>query len=244
MPELAQPPRPRAPAPFARPRQQEKHGPAATILLVEDSRIAAEAIRLVAQRSGLRLRRVETLAAARAHLRVYRPDAVLIDLGLPDGCGLDLISELTRAASRPPHVAAISGDPLARAAALAAGADAFVVKPFDCGTIAGNMLGLPPLAGAQAPALPADSLAFADDLHRARHLLRRVHTGFMPIAPSLSPGIRAACRFVIGVARCKGDDTLSRAAEAVIAPEAPAHPGALAHLIALIERRLCARPLI
>ena len=39
-----------------------------TVLAVEDSRFACDALRLLCQRSGARLRRAETLEAARAHL--------------------------------------------------------------------------------------------------------------------------------------------------------------------------------
>eukprot|EP01031_Cornospumella_fuschlensis_P014764 gene14764-18040_t len=71
--------------------QQELPLQGVTILAVEDSRFACEALRLIARRAGARLRRAETMAAARDHLRVYRPDVVLIDLGLPDGRGDALI---------------------------------------------------------------------------------------------------------------------------------------------------------
>lgn len=245
MPELAHPPGPRAPTVFPHPRKQENHAAAATILLVEDSRLAAEAIRVIAQRSGLRLRRVETLAAARAHLCVYRPDAVLIDLGLPDGSGLELISELACSARRPAHLAALSGDPQAREAALSAGADAFVVKPFDCSTIAGCMIGLPPHA--TPPDTPVkDSLAFLDDLRRARRLLGAAPDGKDPARSEagFTPVVQAACRFVIGVARCGHDDALLHAAEAVLAEKPESAAKVLNDLHAMLDRRLCRQPLI
>jgi len=179
---------------------------ARTLLLVEDSRQAAEAVRLLARRLGLRLRRAEHLAAARHHLRVYRPDVALIDLGLPDGSGLDLIAELAR--MQPPlrRIVAISADPGAEEAALAAGACAFVAKPLRLPA------DLPALLGPEAPTIPAsalpgpeagrnagaDPMALRDDLVHARTVLQ--HRGH--------DGLEYAASFVLGVARCADDPAL------------------------------------
>ena len=170
-----------------------------TVLLVEDSRFASDALRLLCQKSGARLRRAETLAAAYQHLRVYRPDVVIVDLGLPDGRGEGLIRELAAARTAPEArallVLAISGDASGREAALAAGAQGFIEKPVA--SLAAFQAALSPavspmggLGRPQAPrhaiaafiygrppegALPQpDPLALYDDLRRAADLLRSV----------------------------------------------------------------------
>ncbi|PWJ14409.1 response regulator [Jannaschia seohaensis] len=104
-----------------------------TILVVEDSRFACEAVRLLALRSGARLRRADSLRAARRHLASYRPDVVVVDLGLPDGPGSDLIADLSGAPSRPTVILATSGQTtdMVANAALEAGADGFLAKPID-----------------------------------------------------------------------------------------------------------------
>ena len=65
-----------------------------TVLVIEDSRDACEAMRLLCLRSGARIRRADCMRAARRHLQVYRPSVVIADLGLRDGNGIDLIQEL------------------------------------------------------------------------------------------------------------------------------------------------------
>src|SRR6056297_3042819 len=101
-----------------------------TILVVEDSRYACEALRLMCLRSGARIRRADCLTSARRHLQVYRPSAVIVDHGLPDGSGLELIAELHAARPRVGILMGMSGDGTGASAAKAAGADGFLDKPI------------------------------------------------------------------------------------------------------------------
>ncbi|CTQ31494.1 response regulator [Jannaschia rubra] len=104
-----------------------------TVLLVEDSRFASEAVRLLALRSGARIRRADCMASAERHLLTYRPGVAIVDLGLPDGSGLDLIARLARATQRPNVLLATSGQApdAVEAEAMAAGADGFLPKPVE-----------------------------------------------------------------------------------------------------------------
>lgn len=197
-----------------------------TILAVEDSRYACEAMRLMCQRAGARLRRAETLQAARAHLRLYRPDVVVIDLGLPDGRGEGLIRDLVLTAQRPPLILGTSGHPAGRAAALAAGADGFLDKPLEnmsgfCAAL-GQAL---PFAGPSDARLQPDPLALRDDLAHAA-------TGLAQ-APDAARR-RYLTGFVAGVAGHARDHILAHAAaQAGQNPEA-----GLDHLRKLIDHRL------
>ena len=96
-----------------------------TVLMVEDSRYASEAMRLLCLRSGARIRRADNLASAHRHLAVYRPSVVIVDLGLPDGSGEDLIGELARARPRVGVILGTSGNDDGAERAIAAGADGF-----------------------------------------------------------------------------------------------------------------------
>lgn len=155
---------------------------AVTILLVEDSRCASEAIRLFAAESGARLRRADSLHAASRHLAIYRPSVVMIDLGLPDGDGIALIRHLVSASTPIGEVVALSGGERAswQAEARAAGAAACLEKPIeslaafqDCIlSVLPDAESRRPDGGVLAPQASAAVLAaFEDDLRRAQTLL-------------------------------------------------------------------------
>jgi CheY-like chemotaxis protein len=194
----------RGPAPLAAPPAAGV--PPRTVLLVEDSRHAAEAVRLIARRLGLRLRRAETLAAARAHLRLYRPDILLIDLGLPDGSGLELIAEAAAAPAAIGRVVALSAEPEGAHGALAAGAHAFLAKPLRLPADVPVLIGMAPPGAPEPPrdALTADPLALRDDLTRAARVLPDARIDYV-------------ARFIAGVARCAGDQGLAGAASEALA---------------------------
>lgn len=102
-----------------------------TVLVVEDSRFACEAMRLLCLRSGARIRRADCLRSARRHLATYRPTAVIVDLGLPDGSGEDLIRDLSAMVPRVPVILGTSGNAGGAEVARAAGADGFLEKPIE-----------------------------------------------------------------------------------------------------------------
>lgn len=203
-----------------------------TLLLVEDSRLASEGVRLLATRLGARLRRADSLASAERHLRAWRPSAALVDLHLPDGSGLDLLTRLAAVRPRIPAIVAISGDPALEAAARDAGADAFLTKPVLSlsqfqRALLGHLPADPPVPLSSDCVRP-DPAALHDDLAMAQALIQRA-------------GRQAyVAAFLRGVARTAGDIPLSDAAE-----DLAAHPGnraALVRLTSMIEGRLDAVP--
>ena len=101
----------------------------ATILVVDPSRVCADAVRRFLRGLGARMRRAGSLAEARRHLAVYRPDAVLVAMGLPDGRGEVLIRAL-RHAPAPPHIVALSSFGELEHTARRAGADVFLARPL------------------------------------------------------------------------------------------------------------------
>ena len=150
-----------------------------TVLVVEDSRFACEAMRLLCLRSGARIRRADCLRSARRHLQSYRPTIVIVDLGLPDGSGTDLIAEMARMSPKVPVVLAISGDSGLADTAMAAGADGFLAKPIESlAKFQATVLASLPSCGARPVGVGAigdivepDPIALRDDLTHVARLL-------------------------------------------------------------------------
>ena len=152
-----------------------------TLLLVEDSRFTCEAVRMMCQRSGARLRRADCLKSAERHLGVYRPSIVIIDIGLPDGSGLSLIRKLHHESPRISTILGTSGDELMHHSVLKAGADGFLTKPIEslAGFQSALLSKLPANQQVSGPRAVIDETiipdpnSYCDDLRHASKLLKR-----------------------------------------------------------------------
>jgi two-component system copper resistance phosphate regulon response regulator CusR len=101
------------------------------ILVVEDERALAESLAKGLRQAAHAVDLADSLAAARYKLAVEGYDAIVLDLGLPDGSGLDLARELRGRGERLPILMLTARDAVAdRVGGLDAGADDYVVKPF------------------------------------------------------------------------------------------------------------------
>lgn len=216
-----------------------------TVLLVEDSRFACEAMRLLCLRSGARLRRADCLRSARRHLMSYRPGVVIVDLGLPDGSGLDLIREIAGRQPRVPALLATSGDAGGEESARAVGADGFLPKPIE--SLHGfqqailTALPRPPSrsvprpAGATEDQVRPDPIALRDDLVHVADLLGRTPEG---------AALDYIAQFLSGVALSAHDAPLLAAAEALSSDRTKGRgiAGDMHRLSGLVQTRLAAGP--
>ncbi|MGA8218924.1 MAG: response regulator transcription factor [Solirubrobacterales bacterium] len=102
-----------------------------TILLVEDERAITEPLAEALERDGFVPMIAGTAAEAIEKATGSAPDLVLLDIGLPDGSGLDVCRELRRQTEIPIIMLTARGAEADRVAGLELGADDYIVKPFS-----------------------------------------------------------------------------------------------------------------
>lgn len=102
------------------------------ILLVEDDDVLGGAVRDQIAADGHAVDWMTRLGDAGAGLRTVPYDLVLLDLNLPDGSGIDFLRRLRAGGSTTPVIILTARDQISdRIAGLNAGADDYLVKPFD-----------------------------------------------------------------------------------------------------------------
>jgi two-component system KDP operon response regulator KdpE len=105
-------------------------GGRARILVVDDEPHIVRGLKIILRTAGYAVEAAETKAQAMAALASRPPDAVVLDLVLPDGQGVDVCREVRRWSGLPIVVLSAVGDEREKVRALDAGADDYVTKPF------------------------------------------------------------------------------------------------------------------
>lgn len=121
--------------------------PAPVVLIVEDEPQIRRFVRTALESEGCQAHETDTVARGLIEAGTRKPDLLILDLGLPDGDGIELIRELRTWSGLPILVLSARTDEADKVQALDAGADDYLGKPF----------GIPEL------------------LARVRALLRRAH---------------------------------------------------------------------
>jgi two-component system, OmpR family, KDP operon response regulator KdpE len=100
------------------------------ILAVDDESQILRALRTSLQAAGYEVDVAQSAAEALTSAAARPPDAVILDLVLPDGSGIEVLRELRRWTKAPVLLLSAVGDEQEKVAALDAGADDYVTKPF------------------------------------------------------------------------------------------------------------------
>jgi len=137
------------------------------ILVIEDDASIREVLRALLGSVGFRVVEAATAARADIEARAHKPDLLLLDLGLPDGDGLAVIRAVRSWSPVPVIVLSARTMEEQKVAALDAGADDYVTKPFSAAELLARVraaLRRNVRAGDQSPTLSFGAVSV--DLHR------------------------------------------------------------------------------
>jgi two-component system, OmpR family, KDP operon response regulator KdpE len=104
-------------------------------LLVEDEKQIRRFVRTALEDHGWSVHEADTMAQGLSEADTRRPDLVILDLGLPDGDGIDFLRDLRGWSAAPVIVLSARAGERDKIAALDAGADDYLTKPFGVGEL-------------------------------------------------------------------------------------------------------------
>ena len=110
------------------------HTKSGYLLMVEDEPIVQKNNKMILERRGYQLRQAYTLEEARKMIAEEPPRAIILDIQLPDGNGLDLLQEVRSRSAIPVLVLTAMGTPKDIIKGLEAGGDDYLTKPHDLPT--------------------------------------------------------------------------------------------------------------
>jgi two-component system response regulator MprA len=132
------------------------------ILVIDDDRALRDALRRSLSLGGYEVELAENGQHGLSRVAAAGPDAVVLDVGMPDIDGLEVCRRLRDAGNRVPVLMLTARDAVQdRIEGLDAGADDYLVKPFDVGELRARLRALLRRAGASEPAA-GEGLSFAE----------------------------------------------------------------------------------
>jgi two-component system, OmpR family, KDP operon response regulator KdpE len=108
---------------------------ATTVVVVDDEASIRRFLRASLAVEGFRVLEAVSAKEALRTITQERPDLILLDLGLPDGDGVDVIREVRGWTAVPIIVLSARGEEQSKILALDAGADDYLTKPFSVGEL-------------------------------------------------------------------------------------------------------------
>jgi two-component system, OmpR family, KDP operon response regulator KdpE len=107
----------------------------ATALIIDDEPQIRRLLRILLEQEQYRALESDSGSHGLSEIALRRPDVVLLDLGLPDMDGMVVLERLRQWSRVPVLVLSVRDGPEDKVAALDAGADDFVTKPFEAGEL-------------------------------------------------------------------------------------------------------------
>ena len=116
--------------------------PGSKVLLIEDEKQIRRFVRVAVEEEGCHVVEAETLAQGLIEAGLGKPDLLILDLGLPDGNGIDLIRDLRGWSDVPVLILSARSQESDKIDALDAGADDYLTKPFSVGELRARLRAL------------------------------------------------------------------------------------------------------
>ena len=131
-----------------------------TALVIDDEKQIRKLLRIVLEEEHYRVLESESAKQGLSDAAARRPDVVLLDLGLPDMDGLAVLKRLREWSHVPVLILSVRDGPEDKIAALDAGADDYVTKPFEAGELLARLRAIQRRAasGSDEPLFRAGSL--------------------------------------------------------------------------------------
>lgn len=111
------------------------NAPAPKVLLIEDEKQIRRFVRAAIEEEGCLVSEAETMAQGLIDAGLSKPDLLVLDLGLPDGNGIDLIRDVRGWSDVPILILSARAQENDKIDALDAGADDYLTKPFSVGEL-------------------------------------------------------------------------------------------------------------
>lgn len=109
------------------------------VLVIDDERAIRRFLRAALTSQGHAVIEAETAQTGLSAVTTERPDLIILDLGLPDLDGIEVVRRLREWSATPIIVLSVRGNEEDKIAALDAGADDYITKPFATGELAARM---------------------------------------------------------------------------------------------------------
>lgn len=109
--------------------------PQPEVLVIDDERQIRRLLRVTLEAGGYTVRETETGQLGLCEIAARKPDLVILDLGLPDLPGLEVLKRLREWSKVPVLILSVRGEEKEKIAALDSGADDYLTKPFGGGEL-------------------------------------------------------------------------------------------------------------
>lgn len=144
----------------------------AKVLIIEDEKQIRRFVRVAVEEEGCQVIEAETMAQGLVEAGTRKPDLLILDLGLPDGNGIELIRDLRGWSDVPVLILSARSQENDKIDALDAGADDYLTKPFGVGELRARVRAM--LRRNQIRGNAGALHAFGDvEADLARHVIQR-----------------------------------------------------------------------